>query len=225
MPSSFFENYIQKESLEKSELLAQALTHKSCSKEDRTIANYERLEFLGDAVLKLVFSEYLFAKFPEEEEGNLSKYRSRLISDDLLAKLADISGLKKFVRIGKMLRGQKNIPESVYGDALEALLGVIYLEYNYDKAKNFILELWDDHIETAIKESIDKNFNALLIEKIQAKHGKAPEFKIIKSTGQAHDMDFVVGVFFEDQLLATGEGKSKKIAGQLAAKAALQGMI
>lgn len=218
---SLFEKFIEELNLSHSELLTQALTHKSFSKDFPEVTNYERLEFLGDAVLKLVFSEYLHTKFPNLDEGKLSKYRSRLISDDLLGTLSQEIGLSKHVRIGKMLKGQKNIPKSVYGDALEALIAIIYLEKDYKNAKDFILKAWENHIDSAIQDSVEKNYKALVIEKLQGKHGKAPEFKIINSSGDAHDMTFSVGVYFEDKLIAKGSGKSKKLAGQCAAKAAL----
>ena len=121
-----------------------------------------------------------------------------------------------------MLKGQKTIPASVYGDALEALIAVIYLEKDYFAAQSFILKVWDKFIDKAIKESVDENYKALIIEKLQSKHGKSPEFKIIESSGEAHDMVFSVGVYFNNKLLAKGSGKSKKTAGQNAAKAALE---
>ena len=223
MPS-LFENLISELQLFDSQLVQEALTHKSYTIDFPDSKNYERLEFLGDAVLKMVFSEYLHHKFPQEDEGNLSKYRSRLISDDLLSTLAQKIGLDLHLRIGNMLKGQRTTPKSIYGDALEALIGVIYLERDYQAAKKFILVVWEADIDQAIQESVAKNYKALLIEKIQGKYGKPPSFKTMSSSGKAHDMNFVIGVYFDEQFIASGQGKSKKIAGQEAAKAALNNL-
>jgi ribonuclease-3 len=223
MPKQVFSltSFLNQLNLPSNKLLEQALTHKSCSKDDPSILNNERLEFLGDAVLKLVFSEYLSDNFPDEDEGNLSKFRARLISDDLLAELAMEMGLRKLLRIGRMLKGQKILPDSIYGNALEALIAVIYKEAGYDKAREFILSAWSNHIERAITESIAHNYKALLIEKIQAKYSKAPVFETVNTSGDAHERSFEIAVFFDGEELSRGSGKSKKEAGQNAAKAAL----
>lgn len=223
MPKQVFSltSFLNQLNLSSSKLLGQALTHKSCSKDDPNLLNNERLEFLGDAVLKLVFSEYLSDNFPNEDEGNLSKFRARLISDDLLAELALEMDFGKLLRIGRMLKGQKTLPSSIYGNALEALIAVIYKEAGYDKAREFILSAWENHIQRAITESIAHNYKALLIEKFQAKYSKAPVFETVTTSGEAHERSFEIAVLFDGKELSKGTGKSKKEAGQNAAKAAL----
>jgi ribonuclease III len=223
MPRQTFSltSFLNQLNLSSNKLVEQAFTHKSCSKDDPKLLNNERLEFLGDAVLKLVFSEYLSDNFPDEDEGNLSKFRARLISDALLAELALEMGLGKFLHIGRMLKGQKVLPASIYGNALEALIAVIYKEAGYDKAREFILSAWKNQIKRAITESIAHNYKALLIEKIQATYSKAPIFETVSISGEAHERSFEVAVLFDGEELSRGSGKSKKEAGQNAAKAAL----
>jgi len=216
--------YLKSHGLVSNPLLISALTHKSCTKDDPNLSNNERLEFLGDAVLKLVFSEYLSDSFPEENEGNLSKFRARLISDQLLAKLAIEIGLNRMLRLGKMLKGQKLIPDSIYGNALEALIAVIYKVLDYAQAKDFILQVWETDIQQAIHESINANYKALLIEKLQGLYAKAPSFETVEISGIDHDKQFTVAVIFEGKELGRGTANSKKEAGQNAAREALNSL-
>ena len=226
MPRKGFslDSYLKSHILISNPLLVSAFTHKSCTKDDPSLSNNERLEFLGDAVLKLVFSEYLSDSFPDENEGNLSKFRARLISDQLLAKLALGIGLDRMMRLGRMLKGQKLIPESVYGNALEALIAVIYKVIGYQQAKDFILQVWETDIQQAIHESINANYKALLIEKLQGLYAKAPSFETVEASGEDHDKKFTIAVIFEGKELGRGAASSKKEAGQNAAREALNNL-
>ena len=199
-----------------------ALTHSSCTKDDPKVLDNERLEFLGDAVLKLVFSNFLFIKYPKEQEGMLTKYRARLISDDLLAQISRDIKLTELIQIGSSLKSVSSLPDSVCGDALEAMIGAIYLDIGYDPVEKFILKAWDKFIEEAIKDAIKKDYKSILQEKVQALDSTHPEYKLLSSSGPSHDMIFRMGVFVKTKLVAEGEGSSKKTAGQNAAKLALE---
>lgn len=199
-----------------------ALTHSSCSKDNPEQLNNERLEFYGDAVLKLIFSKYLYFKFPESNEGILTRYRARLISDALLAKIAHEIEIDNHIKVGSSLAGKTKLPASVIGDSLEAIIGAIYIDQGFDAAENFVLKTWDSHIEDAIRDAIEKDYKSLLQEKIQRDHPEPPEYKTISSSGPDHSKEFIVGVYAGDKLLGQASGKSKKEAGQNAAKKALE---
>jgi ribonuclease-3 len=203
-----------------SKLYYQALTHKSVLIDDAKADFNERLEFYGDAVLKLAISDYLYANFPAEDEGKLSKYRSRLVSDKLLAKIAKQYHLAEHLIVGKTLKNCK-LPDSILADAMEALIAVAYLENEYKYAKDFILDIWSDHFARAIKASIKENYKARLIEHLQAKYAKAPKFKTINIVREDHQPIFEMAVLFNDEMLGIGKALSKKEAGQRAAKEAL----
>lgn len=202
-------------------LIDLALTHSSCTKDDASVPNNERLEFYGDAVLKLVFSKFLFNRFQEDEEGNLTKYRARLISDDLLSKIGYDLEIDNLLKVGSSLKDKK-LPKSIIGDAVEALIGAIYIDKGYEYAEKFILENWNDRIEKSLKEALENDFKSILQEKVQMKLKESPEYKTLSSTGPDHVKEFEVGVFVGGDLIASGKGKSKKTAGQDAAKNALE---
>ncbi|MDD9898319.1 MAG: ribonuclease III [Candidatus Melainabacteria bacterium] len=201
-----------------------ALTHSSCSKDNPQQLNNERLEFYGDAVLKLIFSKYLFYKFPDSDEGVLTRYRARLISDALLADIAHEIGVDNQIKVGSSLAGKPKLPASVIGDSLEAIIGAVYIDKGFDAAENFVLLAWEPHIENAIRDAIEKDYKSLLQEKIQRDHDNPPDYKTLGSSGPDHNKEFEVGVYAGDKLLGQASGKSKKEAGQNAAKVALESL-
>jgi len=203
------------------QLLEQALTHSSLTKDDSKIHNNERLEFLGDAVLKLVFSQYLFERYPHADEGLLTKYRSKLISDSLLEIIGYKLGFDRSVKLGQMMRN-KTVPKSIVGNVVEAIIGALYLDQGFAAAEKFILELWQEHIEIAIEESTSTDYKSLLQERIQKEYKIQPEYKTLDSFGPDHEKSFEVGVYLAGRLLAKAEAPSKKLASQLAAKKALE---
>jgi ribonuclease III len=202
------------------DLYEQAFIHSSYRRENNLDTDNERLEFFGDAVLKLVFSEYLIERFPEEGEGVLTKYRSRLISDELLAQIASELDFKSKVKVGDSLSGK--IPKSILGDALEAFIGAVYREVGYDEAKNFILKYWAKYIDKAIDDSVSKDYKSILQEKVQKSKNLQPEYKTLSKSGPDHDQIFEVGVYLEGKLLGKGKGHSKKKAGLKAAEEAVK---
>jgi ribonuclease-3 len=208
-------------SINDKDLLLNALTHSSKSREDETVRNNERLEFLGDAVLKLIITKYLFDKYPKAQEGILTKYRAKLISDKMLSSLAKKMNLAQHAVIGTTL-ARDNIPDSVIGDTVEALIGAIYLDSGIEKAHDFILELWQEDMSQAIEDALELEYKSRLQELIQDKFKILPAYKVISSKGPDHKKEFEIGVYLDAKLLATAKAFSKKDASQLAAKIALE---
>lgn len=203
-------------------LLELALTHSSCTKDNPERANNERLEFYGDAVLKLIFSKYLYLRFPKVDEGMLTKYRARLISDDLLSGIAIALELDKALNVGSSLAGKAQLPKSVIGDTLEALIGAVYIDRGFETAEAFVMEHWQDYIEEAIIDSIEKDYKSILQEIVQKEYKEPPEYRTITCEGPDHAKEFEIGIYVADNLVGSAKGYSKKEAGQNAAKAALK---
>lgn len=203
------------------ELREEALTHSSATKDSGLILNNERLEFFGDAVLKLIFSEYLLDKFPNSNEGLLTKYRSRLISDDLLEQIAEELKLQTHIITGSSM---SKISKSMLGNALEAFIGALYKQKGYEVAKNFTLSAWDKHISQAIEDSLKLDYKSILQEKLQALYKTQPSYELISSSGPDHNKEFEIGVFIEGKLLGQAKGLTKKLAGQSAAQEALKNL-
>ena len=202
------------------ELIKIALTHPSYTKENNfsDLENYERLEFFGDSVLKLFTSKLLYETYPESPEGELSKIRSILVSDAILAKVAVKIGLDKLIILGhseEKQGGRKR--ESNIACSLEAILGAYYLSGKRDEIENFIR----DYI-LIYAEDIDKHFekyNAkdILQQYTQGVDKTRPEYNTVSVKGPAHKPIFVVEVVWNGEILAEAEGKSKKEAEQNAA--------
>lgn len=201
-------------------LLETAFTHPSYTKEKNlpVTQSYERLEFLGDAVLKLVISGLLFDKYPEYEEGELSKIRSVLVSDAELAKIGKKTGLDKKLILGT---GEENTGgrtrESNIACSMEAVFGVYYLDGKINDVKNFLKENLlpvADDVETHFERY---NAKAVLQEYTQAQNGELPSYEVIETKGPAHNPTFIVEVSYSGETLAQGKGKTKKEAQQEAA--------
>lgn len=207
-----------------STLLKLALTHSSYTKDHPDADNNERLEFYGDSVLKLIFSEYLYYRYPDADEGELTKYRARLISDDLLATIGQDLGLNSKIIVGSSLSSKTKLPRSVIGDAMEALIGAIYIDQGYERAESFVMQYWAKYIDDAIRDAIEKDYKSMLQERIQRDYKEAPFYKTLSVSGPDHDKEFEIGVYIADKLLGKASGNSKKEAGQNAAKAALEGL-
>lgn len=214
-------NILEKYKIENKALLNRALTHSSVTKDNSTIPNNERLEFFGDAVLKLIFSRYVFFKFPQSDEGLLTKYRARLVSDEVLANVGKKIGIDAHIKTGTSLHGKK-IPNSILGNAVEALIAVVYLEKGFEAAEQFVLETWDDLIDKSIQESTEIDYKSALQELTQKFQKLSPVYKTLRSAGPDHNKEFEIGVFLEDQLLGKAWGANKKAGGQNAAKIAIE---
>jgi len=199
------------------ELLAQALVHGSYTKENdiNSTESYERLEFLGDAVLKLCVSNFLYKTFPQYPEGELSKIRSIIVSDNILAELALELGLSELIIMGKKEEksgGRKK--KSILACTFEAVLGAYYLDGQLEKLAQFLETKFISVINTVDQNFEKFNAKAVLQEYTQAQNKKLPDYKIIEELGPEHDKTFIVEVSYMGELLAKGKGKTKREAEQ-----------
>ena len=208
------------ETIDNKDLLEEALTHSSVVKEKKSAIDNERLEYLGDAVLKLSISRFLFTKYAKLKEGILTIYRSKLISDKTLSMLGKKLGLDKHVLVaGEFITAE--IPDSIVGDALEALIGAIYLDAGFAKADEFILKLWKKDMQLLIKSSTETEYKSRLQHLIQTKYKILPEYQELSAEGPAHKRQFEMAVVLNSKIIGKAKAFSKKEATHLAAKEAL----
>ncbi len=209
------------------ELLNQSLMHRSYihgKSSDRGLSN-ERMEFLGDSVLGLVVNEYLYNRYPDRNEGDLTKIKSLVVSRQVLAKKAEEMGLGKYLLLsaGEVESGGRK-RSSIIADAMEAVIGAIYLDRGIEPAREFIRKeiLTALHEITGAEEHI--NYKSLLQELVQGSRKVHPVYRIMTEKGPDHDKQFIVDVSISGKNYGRGTGKSKKEAEQSAAKAALQNL-
>jgi ribonuclease III len=205
----------------------QALTHSSYTYETgaSSLCNYERLEFLGDAVLKLLISDYLFERFPHYREGELTKIRAVVVSDAVLAQIADKLDLGVYMVFGASeARSGGARKQSNLACALEALLGALYLDGKLEEARHLLQDLLED-ITTEVDLSKTKdNFKAVLQEYSQGENWGLPHYRVVKEEGPSHSRRFYIEVRLNDEILGYGQGKTKKEAQQSAARVALEAL-
>lgn len=197
-------------------LLEQALTHKSARMD---YGDNERLEFLGDAVLQLVISDYIYKKYPKLPEGKLAKIRALLVSQPTLAEIARTLGLNDYLKVGKgeERTGAKE-RDSLLSDVYEAVLGAMYLEAGMEQVRMFILK----HLPEWDKSQLPLiDAKSTLQEHLQQTSHTTPTYILAEEYGPDHDKSFVVEVIFQNEVLGRGVGKSKKEAAQNAAREAL----
>jgi ribonuclease-3 len=201
-----------------------ALRHRSTLVDDKfsSIDSYERLEFLGDAVLDLIVTEIIFDLFPNKNEGFLTKLRAQLVKGDSLAMYAKNLGLNELMMLGERVRGQGiEQSKSVLSDLFEALVGALYLDLEYKPTSKFVRKVIEKHVDfDEIINSLD-NYKSLLLEFAQAEQMKIPTYTVISEEGPGHNKTFGVEVYVDEKPMAQGEGKSKKSAEQQAARKAL----
>jgi len=205
------------------ELLAEALTHRSYLNENRKAKTHnERLEFLGDAVLELVATHYLFTKFPASPEGELTTYRAALVNTVSLAETAGAIGINDHLRLSKgEARDTGRARQIILADALEAVIGAIYLDQGYDAAGAFIAKHLFPKVTSIVANQGFKDAKSRFQEAAQDKEGITPRYEVLAEVGPDHDRVFTVGVFLGALETAHGEGRSKQEAEQEAAQNAL----
>lgn len=204
-------------------LFTEALTHRSFANEYKTVdlPDNERLEFLGDAVLDLVISEYLMTQLPDMSEGQLTRIRADVVSMPGLAQVADSLDIAPAMLLGKgEERSGGREKSSLLADALEALIGAVFTDGGYEAARTVVLPLFVPMLEQASKvEGLD--FKSRLQEILQASQRALPIYRVADASGPAHERIFRVEVIVEDSVISSAEGRTKKSAEQAAAKLAL----
>jgi ribonuclease-3 len=204
-------------------LLQQALTHSSYANESGEPGDYERLEFLGDAVLELVVSHLLLGRFPDEGEGALSRLRASAVNRRTLAAIARRLGLGEHLRLshGEEKTGGRN-KDTLLGDVFEAVIGAIYLDGGLGAAANFVERYFDLLFEEVNQELLFNDYKTRLQEISQARLGRTPVYRTVAASGPDHEKTFEIEVALGDRMVGRGSGSSKKQAEQAAAKQAFE---
>ncbi len=206
------------------ELLRKALTHTSYAYEHNVESN-EKLEFLGDSVLEFLSSQYLYQKYPELKEGEMTKVRATVVCEKSLYKIAKLHNFSDFLYLGKseQRNGGEQRP-AILADSVEAVIAAIFMDGGILPADRFIIDNLKDEIKEATKHVGDKDYKTVLQEKLQA-HGEVKiEYEILQEKGPDHNKTFEAEVKCNGKVLAKGEGKSKKEAHMEAAKKALENL-
>lgn len=202
--------------------VVQALTHRSAVRQSRALGHNERFEFLGDAVLELVATEFLF-HFTQKPEGELTNYRSALVKGEHLASVArDLNlGEYLFMSRGEDASGGRS-KDSTLANALEALIGAIYLDQGFDAAKQFCQDFILVRLRQLLAQGKHRDQKSLFQEKAQEEMGITPHYDVLTEEGPDHDKQFTCAVFIGEERVAEGLGNSKQRAEQAAAKAGLK---
>ncbi|MBI2798632.1 ribonuclease III [Candidatus Saccharibacteria bacterium] len=207
------------------ELVKTAFTHRSYLNEHRRakIEHNERLEFLGDAVLELVVTDYLFCSYPDKPEGELTSWRSALVKTESLAELAEILGLGQYLLMsrGEAKSGGRN-RVALLANLVEATLGAIYMDTGYDAASKFIHDHIIVKLPGILKEGAHIDAKSHFQEIAQERDGITPSYQVLEESGPDHDKQFIMGVYLGKKLLGKGGGSSKQAAQQAAAAKALE---
>lgn len=207
-------------------LYVKALTHRSyLDHYPEIVKSNERLEFLGDSVLGLIAAEYLFKNYRSEEEGFLTKSRSLLVNKVALSKAAELMNLKKFILYEKkFINSSTSGLKTINADALEALIGAVYLDAGLEAAEKFVRKnIFIPLFKMDILEN-DQNYKGQLLEFAHSLKIRTPYYKLMKEEGPEHNKKFYIAVLIDDKLYGEGRGKNKKSAEQQAAKAALKNL-
>lgn len=204
--------------------LGTAFTHTSYANEHRAlnISHNERLEFLGDAALQLTISRYLFEKYPDMPEGDMSKLRSTIVREESLAGFSRQCGFDQHIKLGRgeEKTGGRNRP-AILGDLFEAFLGALLLDKGISAVEDFLNQVMIPQVEVGNYDRV-KDYKTTLQELLQVNGDVSINYQVISETGPAHDKLFEIIVFVNGEKLSQGKGKSKKLAEQDAAKNALE---
>ena len=208
-----------------SDLIKTALKHRSflnITNEPRIYSN-ERLEFLGDAVLDLIVTQYLYEKFPKKTEGELSKVKSILVRKSVLADIATKISLGNYILInwGEEKTGGRN-RQSILADTFESVIGAIYLDKGLAVTDDFVKKYLLSDFKKIVKTELYRNYKSILLEYTQSKGNGMPIYKVVDESGPDHAKNFLIEVFISDKKMGEGQGSTKKIAEQEAAKQALK---
>lgn len=206
-------------------LLTTALTHRSFINESRKHGgtHNERLEFLGDAVLELITTEFLYARYPHKAEGDLTSYRAGLVNTSTLATVALELGVNDFLLLSKgESKDTGRARQYILANAFEAIVGALFLDGGYEAARAFVSKFLLPLTEDIVGKHLWRDAKSRFQEKAQEKVGITPSYKTVREVGPDHDREFTVAVFLDDEKIAEGAGKSKQEAEQSAAGNALE---
>lgn len=205
-------------------LLKEALTHRSYLNENPRwpIPHNERLEYLGDAVLELATTEFLFGNYPNYQEGQLTSLRAALVNYQMLSKIAREISLENFLFLSKgEMKDVGKARDVILANAIESLLGAVYLDQGYEVAKKLVKKLVLRHLDEVLEKGLYRDSKSLLQELVQDKFKMTPTYRVLKESGPDHQRNFLVGAFMGEELLGEGNGTSKQEAESQAAEAAL----
>lgn len=206
-------------------LLIQAFMHRSYINENPSegMEHNERLEFLGDAVLELIITEYLYKKYPDKTEGDLTSYRAALVNANMLSEVANETGMEEYLLLSKGEKKDKGkARQYILANAFEALVGAMYLDRGYDISFSFLKKSLFKKIDEVMKKKSWIDSKSLFQEKAQEFEDITPVYKVLNEFGPDHDKIFTVGVYLRDNLVTEGKGSSKQEAEQDAARHALK---
>ncbi|MFA7192418.1 MAG: ribonuclease III [Candidatus Paceibacterota bacterium] len=206
-------------------LLEQAFIHRSYINENSgsRLSHNERLEFLGDAVLELAVTNYLYLKYPKCDEGELTAYRSALVNAVIIGEVAGGLGMNNYLLLSKGEAKDTGKARSyILANTYEAYVGAVYLDQGYGVAEEFIARTLFGKIDMIVAKKLWRDAKSLVQEKSQEYVGVTPSYKVVNESGPDHDKHFTIAIFFGDDRIAEGKGKSKQEAEQSAARNALE---
>jgi ribonuclease III len=208
------------------DLYEQAAVHRSFINENPRFpfGHNERLEFLGDAVLELIVTDFLYAKYPHSAEGDMTSFRSALVNANTLSEISLALNLNKFLKLSKGEAKETEITRarmSILADTYESLLGAMYLDLGYDACRKWVTKTLLINTEEIVRKGSYKDSKSQVQEKSQEKLQITPTYKIIDESGPDHDKLFIVGIYFDEKEISRGEGKSKQLGEVDAAKNAI----
>ncbi|MEI6042294.1 MAG: ribonuclease III [bacterium] len=206
-------------------LIKKAFTHRSYLNENKSLklGHNERLEFLGDAVLELVVTDFLYKKFPQKNEGELTALRSALVKAETLAAAAELAGMNAYLLLSKgESKDTGRARQYILANTFESVVGAIYLDQGYDIVAKFIADQLFAQIDDIIENKTFIDSKSRFQEMAQEKTGFTPSYKLIKEVGPDHNKIFTVAVTVGEETITEGEGKSKQEAEQMAAEKALE---
>lgn len=206
-------------------LLTQAFVHRSYLNENPKtgMEHNERLEFLGDAVLELAVTDYLYKKYPNEDEGVLTSYRAALVNANIIADMAKDMGMNDYLLLSKgEAKDTGKARNYILANTFEAFLGAIYLDSGYEEAERFVSRTILVKTDEVVRKKLWKDPKSHVQEKAQEYLGVTPSYKVMSESGPDHDKHFTIGIYFGNELAAQGKGKSKQEAEQDAAQNAME---
>jgi len=206
-------------------LLARAFTHRSYINEHsgEGLLHNERLEFLGDAVLELVVTDYLYHEYPDRPEGDLTAFRSSLVNTIMISLAAQELNMNEYLLLSKgEAKDTGKARQYILANTFEAVIGAIYLDQGYEVSREFIATALFDRLHDIVEKKLYKDAKSWLQELVQEHEKITPVYKVISEVGPDHDRIFEIGVYFEDTLEAVGKGTSKQEAEQDAARNAIE---